>query len=101
MFAILHGVVGWRWAKDTGWTYLTITQKEEEQEEQSQKKRRRRNKQTNTLTHTYTHTVNMRIFPVRLSAVKSSMSSLAKMLDFYSGFNPSPLSIKQFMDFGK
>lgn len=43
----------------------------------------------------------MRIFPVRLSAASSSMASLAKMLDFYSGFNPSPLSIKQFMDFGK
>lgn len=24
-----------------------------------------------------------------------------KMLDFYSQFNPSPLSIKQFMDFGE
>ncbi|XP_077299214.1 pyruvate dehydrogenase kinase isoform X3 [Arctopsyche grandis] len=27
-------------------------------------------------------------------------SHLAKMLDFYSQFNPSPLSIKQFIDFG-
>lgn len=24
-----------------------------------------------------------------------------KLLDFYSQFNPSPLSIKQFIDFGK
>jgi len=29
------------------------------------------------------------------------LSNLSKMLDFYSQFNPSPLSIKQFMDFGK
>ncbi|EDW47102.1 pyruvate dehydrogenase (acetyl-transferring) kinase, mitochondrial isoform X1 [Drosophila sechellia] len=43
----------------------------------------------------------MRLFPVRFSAASSSMASLAKMLDFYSGFNPSPLSIKQFMDFGQ
>lgn len=28
------------------------------------------------------------------------MFNLNKMLDFYSQFNPSPLSIKQFMDFG-
>jgi len=27
-------------------------------------------------------------------------SNISKMLDFYSQFNPSPLSIKQFMDFG-
>ena len=30
-----------------------------------------------------------------------SFSSITKMLDFYSQFNPSPLSIKQFIDFGK
>ncbi|XP_067631152.1 pyruvate dehydrogenase (acetyl-transferring) kinase, mitochondrial [Eurosta solidaginis] len=36
----------------------------------------------------------MRIFPVRLS-------NITKMLDTYSQFNPSPLSIKQFMDFGQ
>ncbi|XP_026471695.1 pyruvate dehydrogenase (acetyl-transferring) kinase, mitochondrial-like [Ctenocephalides felis] len=28
------------------------------------------------------------------------MSSIHKILDFYSQFNPSPLSIKQFIDFG-
>lgn len=28
-------------------------------------------------------------------------SNVTKMLDFYSQFNPSPLSIKQFIDFGK
>ncbi|XP_052120385.1 pyruvate dehydrogenase (acetyl-transferring) kinase, mitochondrial [Frankliniella occidentalis] len=28
------------------------------------------------------------------------LRNLSKMLDFYSQFNPSPLSIKQFMDFG-
>lgn len=28
-------------------------------------------------------------------------STLAKMLDFYSQFNPSPLSIKKFIDFGE
>ncbi|KAG7312854.1 hypothetical protein JYU34_001235, partial [Plutella xylostella] len=27
-------------------------------------------------------------------------SNVTKMLDFYSQFNPSPLSIKQFIDFG-
>ncbi|XP_017487782.1 PREDICTED: pyruvate dehydrogenase (acetyl-transferring) kinase, mitochondrial isoform X2 [Rhagoletis zephyria] len=36
----------------------------------------------------------MRLFPVRLS-------NITKMLDLYSQFNPSPLSIKQFMDFGQ
>ena len=36
----------------------------------------------------------MRIFPVRFGSIQ-------KMLDFYSQFNPSPLSIKQFIDFGK
>lgn len=29
-----------------------------------------------------------------------SLQSFAKMLDFYSQFNPSPLSIKKFIDFG-
>ncbi|XP_075165166.1 pyruvate dehydrogenase kinase isoform X1 [Haematobia irritans] len=37
----------------------------------------------------------MRLFPVRFS------SSIPKMIDFYSQFNPSPLSIKQFIDFGQ
>ncbi|XP_020712677.1 pyruvate dehydrogenase (acetyl-transferring) kinase, mitochondrial isoform X2 [Ceratitis capitata] len=36
----------------------------------------------------------MRLFPVRLS-------NITRMLDMYSQFNPSPLSIKQFMDFGQ
>ncbi|XP_065370653.1 pyruvate dehydrogenase (acetyl-transferring) kinase, mitochondrial isoform X2 [Calliphora vicina] len=36
----------------------------------------------------------MRLFPVRYSKIP-------KMLDIYSQFNPSPLSIKQFMDFGQ
>ncbi|KAM7343679.1 pyruvate dehydrogenase kinase isoform 1-T1 [Cochliomyia hominivorax] len=36
----------------------------------------------------------MRLFPVRYS-------NIPKMLDIYSQFNPSPLSIKQFMDFGQ
>uniref|UniRef100_A0A0K8TM15 Protein-serine/threonine kinase n=1 Tax=Tabanus bromius TaxID=304241 RepID=A0A0K8TM15_TABBR len=35
----------------------------------------------------------MRLFPARFSNIQ-------KMLDFYSQFNPSPLSIKQFIDFG-
>lgn len=35
----------------------------------------------------------MRLFPVRFNQIQ-------KMLDFYSQFNPSPLSIKQFIDFG-
>ncbi|KAK7792147.1 hypothetical protein R5R35_000414 [Gryllus longicercus] len=30
----------------------------------------------------------------------TTFSNIAKMLDFYSQFNPSPLSIKQFIDFG-
>lgn len=28
-------------------------------------------------------------------------NKIGKFLDFYSQFNPSPLSIKQFLDFGK
>ena len=28
-------------------------------------------------------------------------NKIGKMLDFYSQFNPSPLSIKQFLDFGE
>lgn len=31
----------------------------------------------------------------------SFFNKIGKMLDFYSQFNPSPLSIKQFLDFGK
>lgn len=27
--------------------------------------------------------------------------NIPKFVDFYSSFNPSPLSIKQFIDFGK
>lgn len=38
----------------------------------------------------------MRIFTPRYAATSGQ-----KMLDFYSQFNPSPLSIKQFIDFGK
>lgn len=36
----------------------------------------------------------MRLYQIRFSNIQ-------KMLDFYSQFNPSPLSIKQFIDFGK
>lgn len=36
---------------------------------------------------------------MRLHSIR--WSNIAKMLDFYSQFNPSPLSIKQFIDFGK
>lgn len=32
---------------------------------------------------------------------KIFFNKIGKMLDFYSQFNPSPLSIKQFMDFGE
>lgn len=31
---------------------------------------------------------------------RNCLSNIGKMLDFYSQFNPSPLSIKQFIDFG-
>jgi len=30
-----------------------------------------------------------------------AVRNIAKMLDYYSQFNPSPLSIKQFIDFGE
>ncbi|XP_021967434.1 pyruvate dehydrogenase (acetyl-transferring) kinase, mitochondrial [Folsomia candida] len=33
--------------------------------------------------------------------VTGVLQKLGKMLDFYSGFNPSPLSMKQFLDFGQ
>jgi hypothetical protein len=36
---------------------------------------------------------------MRVSAKVSA--NITKMVDFYSQFNPSPLSIKQFIDFGK
>lgn len=32
---------------------------------------------------------------------RNCLSNIGKMLDFYSQFNPSPLSIKQFIDFGE
>lgn len=37
---------------------------------------------------------------MRLGAIFFT-KNIPKMLDFYSQFNPSPLSIKTFMDFGK
>jgi hypothetical protein len=30
-----------------------------------------------------------------------AVRNIAKMLDYYSQFNPSPLSSKQFIDFGE
>lgn len=41
-----------------------------------------------------TKLVKMRLFVPRFASIQ-------KVLDFYSQFNPSPLSIKQFIDFGK
>ncbi|XP_030387128.1 pyruvate dehydrogenase (acetyl-transferring) kinase, mitochondrial isoform X2 [Scaptodrosophila lebanonensis] len=41
----------------------------------------------------------MRISTFLCSSQK--FTRLTQMLDFYAGFNPSPLSIKQFMDFGQ
>lgn len=38
----------------------------------------------------------MRIFRALMNA-----ASVAKQIDFYSRFSPSPLSMKQFIDFGK
>ncbi len=35
---------------------------------------------------------------MRLTA---NVRTLSRMLDHYSHFNPSPLSVKQFIDFGK
>ncbi|XP_066601171.1 pyruvate dehydrogenase (acetyl-transferring) kinase, mitochondrial isoform X1 [Prorops nasuta] len=35
-----------------------------------------------------------------MKLTKKCMGNITKMLDFYSQFNPSPLSIKQFIDFG-
>jgi len=32
---------------------------------------------------------------------RNCLGNIGKMLDFYSQFNPSPLSIKQFIDFGE
>lgn len=37
---------------------------------------------------------------MRLTAIRF-FSNLSKMVDFYAQFNPSPLSIKHFVDFGK
>lgn len=36
-----------------------------------------------------------------MKLTRNCLSNIGKMLDFYSQFNPSPLSIKQFIDFGK
>lgn len=38
----------------------------------------------------------MRLFPTRLTN-----STIQKLLDYYSQYNPTPMSIKQFIDFGK
>lgn len=38
---------------------------------------------------------------MRIQDTLRQVSKIGKMLDFYSQFNPSPLSIKQFLDFGK
>ncbi|OXU25735.1 hypothetical protein TSAR_012404 [Trichomalopsis sarcophagae] len=35
-----------------------------------------------------------------MKLTQKCLGNMAKMLDFYSQFNPSPLSIKQFIDFG-
>ncbi|CAO1409832.1 unnamed protein product [Diamesa serratosioi] len=37
---------------------------------------------------------------MRIQDTLRQVSKIGKMLDFYSQFNPSPLSIKQFLDFG-
>jgi hypothetical protein len=44
--------------------------------------------------HSTKRHITMRLTP-KVSA------NITKMVDFYSQFNPSPLSIKQFIDFGK
>lgn len=36
---------------------------------------------------------------MRLRSIR--LNKISQMLDYYSNFNPSPLSIKQFLDFGK
>lgn len=36
-----------------------------------------------------------------MKLTRNCLSNIGKMLDFYSQFNPSPLSIKQFIDFGE
>lgn len=36
---------------------------------------------------------------MRLKSIR--LNKISQMLDYYSNFNPSPLSIKQFLDFGK
>ena len=38
---------------------------------------------------------------MRLTALTANVRNLSRMLDHYSHFNPSPLSVKQFIDFGK
>lgn len=37
----------------------------------------------------------------KVAAATSQTAKTEKFLDFYSQFNPSPLSIKQFIDFGE
>ncbi len=41
----------------------------------------------------------MRLFPVRFTS--SNGANIQKLLDYYSQYNPTPMSIKQFIDFGK
>lgn len=36
-----------------------------------------------------------------MRVTKFFFAKVNKMVDFYAQFNPSPLSIKQFIDFGK
>lgn len=36
-----------------------------------------------------------------MKLTQKCFGNISKMLDFYSQFNPSPLSIKQFIDFGE
>lgn len=50
------------------------------------------------LLHVIFHPAERRI-AMRLTPKVSA--NITKMVDFYSQFNPSPLSIKQFIDFGK
>jgi len=38
---------------------------------------------------------------MRLMTNLRSTAALSRMLEYYSHFNPSPLSVKQFIDFGK
>lgn len=38
----------------------------------------------------------MRLFPIRFTS-----ANMQKLLDYYSQYNPTPMSIKQFIDFGE